>query len=659
MILWALGFSIALAQPTPFPNATSGGGGYPGLGGGVGGVFGGGGYTGGLIGGSGPSGPFGINPQSDFGASSGKSPGSSLNSKAYVADTVSCPFRRDKADNAASLLAGVNNALSDLSGKCSSLSTSLGNLQDSTRNLNSLNQGMNGGLQNGSVTVTCANYEHALRQEFDFISANPTIRASKSQNYGTCAFQQGSLLTECLESAYVEALSTFHFNCKDQFEEQAMNTVKQSLNGLVSQMNTLINQSSSCDKDPEVQKSIILASINTIAAVSAMAPAAGLSGTAIDLSGRVINNLVEKYFSSKGPANAIQVLLREDESENLACLWYSLQNRTLNCVAQEAEKNLPKEIKVTTCPGSKIPGLPLMTGKSLAELKQVLTESLDNRTSEAVASLLNTEFDSSNGKPPQSVEKALDDISKTLQASGNSERKALGLKVENLLSNLKTSAIPFGAFKSPTDKTVPAETLNWNEITTAYLDEVGTDNGIRKLQASEEIKQAIDAGYKIAMESREHLLSGDDYQRSLNIASSYMVSNFQNVFLERLEKLNKTYELNKAFQTNSKNLGDLKPIYTLCSQAASMFYVGKVGNAEIERSFNNVRAPSPIFTKACSKFNCTNEPKVMSPFPVSEFGETKRPQELSSYQCNQVSKYNQGLDLLKKNVEKTGLACPN
>jgi hypothetical protein len=581
--------------------------------------------------------------------------------RAYVADSMSCPFRKDKGDEASALLGGVTSALSDLKAKCPALETTLANLDQQANNLRNANLMLGQNSVDGTVPVTCGNYESVLRREFDFVSGNPSLRISKS-SYTNCMGLSASDLSSCMENSYVESLAQNHFNCAQQEDKDSKVVARRNLQAFVDQMNTLIDQSASCDKNGAVKQSLLSASVDTLAMISSMAPVAGFSGELLTMSGPLMNNMVNRLFTGKGPSEGIEAINNEIESENISCLWYNLQNRTLNCQQSDAQKNVPKPVSAGTCVNVSSTVLPLPSAKMVSDLDKVLTAAVGKNDLSNLPELMNAEIPGSDGKGSTSYNKMLDEISQTLSKSTDPARKSMGVQVGALKKNIDEFTSSLG-FKPTSDsaaaKISAALPKNWEDIAKAYQAEIGADGAVRRLQASEDIKTLTENGYKLALAAHEKSFKADDYQQSLGVASSYMVTNFQKLFNERLKLLNQRYVQNKDQESAVEKLGDLKPLFAMCSQAASMFYASPVSDPKVSRSLAQIRNPgaNETYHQACDRFQCSKLPSPFKLFKESDFTETSLSQKYKAYQCQQVAQYDTGLSALEKNVKDHEEPC--
>lgn len=585
---------------------------------------------------------------------------------AYIGNEFACPFRRNPADNASSLISGVVNALSDLKDKCPSLANSIQNVQAQAEFLNQNLTGTNP-MRSGMLEVNCQNYQTALRKEFDHISENPSMRAQRSQRYSSCSILETNKQQACIDKTYVENLSETHFNCAGQYNEAKNETLKKSVQSLATQMNTLLNQSSTCDKPEQIKKSLLSAGINTLSTIAAVAPGAGLASLILGTTGPLLNTLVNTLFSKASPQEGIEALNNEVEAENLSCLWYNLQNRTLNCSQNRIEKQTPRSVDLNIC------GQP---AKSQAlTLSPKLIENLKNLDS----------IIKSSASDPRAAPNTLEILEKVIPSVDESSSLSLTHKIEKMkvvlaASNEKSDKEyakildeflrAKNEFTIKSKKTADPEKLhkmqkelmgkipsNWEQITSAYWKLNSKNDPLASLKASEELKLLVSKGYQIALENIQFQESADDYQQSLHIASNYMVTNFKNYFEKRLQELNQRYETNKDESTNKEKLGDLKPLFALCSQAAAIYQTSPVSNPRVERSFNNISSPSNSYINACSRFNCTQPPSLIRPFQESDFDAGSKSQKFRAYQCKMVGSYDDNLLQLERNVLASSEPC--
>lgn len=593
-------------------------------------------------------------------------------STALIGDTQFCPFRKDQSDIASDAISGVINSLQSLASKCPAIKNSALNLERQAQHLNSISQGLNS--NQGRVDLNCNNYPHVLEREYRLVIKNKNY-ISKIQRYSECTAES----KECLEEKYFSSLGDFADSCRMANDLTKKDTVKQSLEQLVTQTEALLDQSSKCDKVEGYTSAMTSVGINSLTTLAALAPGAGIAGSIIGLSGRLLSSLSDKFFSEGSPNEGISDLKDEQEFADLACLYYTLQNRTLNCQKQ-APLNFSKPSNSKLCDLGHDSNL-----DDIAKLFQKVSNLQNEQPVKEMVSILNSEIQDPN-EGPQAKQTMMDLL---LKASGPKEKES-GLprlnnfgpipldagprdpQLHSLLQRIRrhsenTKGLPptdadkrHALFeKTLSDKDRILLSRSPDIISKYWEGQSGGTDYFATLKRKSGNSEAKIAGYQIALASAKNseLSEEDAYQRQLNIAVNYMTRNFRSQFEGQLENLDKTARNNFSKQDLNGKISDLMPILRICSLTGSMFYANPQRDMKNDWALMQMTGkPVASYDKICSQFQCSEASKSpISPFQINKddpFG------TMRIAQCSAVDSQKKSQDQLVKNLREFGKPCP-
>jgi hypothetical protein len=587
-----------------------------------------------------------------------------MQEKAYVGNEAMCPFKESKDDVARSALSGVINELNKLSAKCPQIKADVVNLEIMIQRVDGTAKALQ--MNSGVINANCNNYKFILQKEFESMVKNPDLK-EKSDRYSKCKTTD----QKCFENNYYESLGNFANSCRTALSVEKNRIAKQNLESLANQTEQIINKSKQCSASEDIASGVTSIGINSITAIAALTPGAGLAGTLVGLSGRILSSLAAGYFSRNSPKNAVDALKGEERFSDLACAYYAIQNRALNCDKQ----NIYLPTKPTKTPCDEVEADNLV---DIRNLRDRIASLKVPQKFENLMNTMNSEVVDLEGGP--SKKKTLLDLlieaSASQQKVGMPEIPGVGQqaagpskKLNQLLSRIKKHSKTIANLSEEEKKkrndffgrTLTEQDRKTLEKADEILrdhwksQDAGTD-WFTALENTTSRDQLVEAGYKIALASQDiDEVQEDPYQRRLMIAQGYMNKHFKSQFEDRLSNLQKTYQNNKGQANKSQKLSDLAPILRICSLNASIFLTNTTSDLENNWAINQVIAPSGTYEEVCKQFECNEGESPLKLFKPDTTKQSKL--DLTQYQCNAVSNQTKAFNALRENIKKYGEPC--
>ncbi len=547
-----------------------------------------------------------------------------------------------------------------------------------------------------TASITCSNYQQNLAFDFNMaVKINRTDATMVPSTYASCvpgyAFSSetsGVLVTaddfnKCAKNRYLAQLEHFSSTCPFNKEAQSKASQNQqlrtSLNQLAQNAENLIRAAGSC-KSSTVTQSVIHTSMQTLTALAALSPGAGLAGAGVAMAGKLVSALVDSFFDKKSPDEILKLIRREDEMEEINCVNYILQRETLQCenlIFDSPPGEAAPEAKDQACI-SYYYG----TSNSVSALSRSLQSVVDSarsagRGSKALDGLLKGMtmpiHDPVNGKKAIPMSEYLTDISEALAKDPSIESQTRSKELKYLLdsyqkvtdslnpeikqSNRPSLSEAVGQFQQAAMMMAQKSDTGsvFEDSIEQYWNIKGKSAEFAAIKGYGRLQSDLQQGYQSSLELfkalQDYEASGSA-QRKLDVAHSGFMDVFKPRFDKRLLELNENFEGNRNRQTKKDSVKDLVPIIQLCVLNAGAFYFGE--SKSNLKSRNNISSSIPeTYRKVCGKLDC--HMKIFDPSGTAAPGE--RSMNFRVHQCGLLVKYPEILTNAVKDFESKGTVC--
>jgi hypothetical protein len=599
-------------------------------------------------------------------------------SEGKVFNNTTCPFRRDSSsvDQLVKQARSALQNLADQNAKCPATKKIAEQMEKNLSAILEYNQRKNDSQANlDTNTLSCSNYESVMREEFEFVVNQNQLRntswvQSNVSRYSSCGNSGagGDPFEVCASKIYAAGLKSQMMKCngvRQMVEDKGRATFQQNvLKDLATDAKILLENSKQCQGDPQTSKFVLQSVLGAVSSLGYLS-SGPLMGAATALTGDLLSSFIQRFFQDKSPSALVDYIDAEYQSEELNCLYYELQNRSLNC------GQLIRRFNPVAC--NRDTQFFYMIS-SIGQIEAVVEREKDQdallKELDKLNSIFRTGWFNEVHDPQQPNEPALpardlmkkiagpdfpaDELWQASQeisgayndpgASPETRKQALLKLLKPIRESLDRRAKGGEAF---------SETLKRKGRDYWIAADKGTEyeKNINAMFA-QKFDWDVPAFSPINEKTVRELVDASGAQNKLDIAHSAFLAGYQKKFERRLEEIAERFEQNRKFQSDEDSALDLIPLVQMCSLNASMFYFESTDMTKKVR--NNLSSrPSSAYRSACSLISCQ-----IPPFDLNRFPEERRPREFRNYQCSMPFKYPEALDKILKNMKKLHRPCP-
>jgi len=595
--------------------------------------------------------------------------------QAKILNAGSCPFRRDSSsvDNLVKQAKSALQNLADQESKCPATKRIAEQLEKNLNAVLEYNKINNENRQTmDSGDLNCENYQSALKSEFEFVmnqnmlKNTPWIQSNISR-YGSCGDSNSSKQTfeECASKVYFASLEKETVKC-DRYQAYKKTTGREQfsqdvMKELAANAKILLENSKQCQGDSSTSKFVIQSVLGAVSSLGYLATGP-LTGAAVALTGDLLSSFVQRFFSDKSPSALIGYIDAEYEFEELNCLYYELQNRSLSC------NNL---ISASVKPGCTLDNRFFHLIGSISQIENALdknqtdsfmipelrtmhfifTDKENFRTADpmsgATQSLNFIKQININQFPVesfQSISKEVDAVLSDQSATQEKKDKALLAYLKPIQESSRAVA---AGEASLSQKLKESGNAYWN----AAGRNQEYENNIKALSNWQFIRNSP-VFNAVNEKTIKELVDSSGAQNKLDIAHSAFLNGYKSKFEKRLTSLYERYQKNVTYQSREDSALDMIPLLQMCTLNSSMYYFESTDMTQKAR--NNVSSrPDSTYREACEMFKCQ-----IPFFDPNQFQKEQRPQAFRHYQCSLNFKYSEAIDKLMANMKTTGKPCP-
>lgn len=404
--------------------------------------------------------------------------------------------------------------------------------------------------------------------------------------------------------------------------------------------------------------------LDTIATVSA---GFGLTGLISGFLSKIIGAVIDSNAMKGSPKMGARQLEDEIKFENLACVWYQVQNRNLNCQEHQEEKSKSDSIKRPFC-SKYLDALGLSDNlvnlkNLIAKFNQIGKSEDENDSLDQMNSLLNKNI----AHPSEGIEKSITvkahmtDVSAELLKSKNLKDKDSGGKLKSLLDAMDELS------------TLTAQTANISE------EELGKIKAkFKKSLTKFNVDDAIDRYWKLkkadftpsAMFLLDPSMSAYNALKSLgvtydgniskiNLATNLMVKHFRDPFIARLKLTNERYQDSIRQGDPKATLSHAVQLTNLCTLVAGMYYAENKSDDGVLKANSLREIPDSVprdYENLCKPISCI----VVNKKPIlfsSHESEIKRADDFKTHTCQMQLDYDIVIKAVSENLKEGKAVC--
>jgi hypothetical protein len=611
---------------------------------------------------------------------------------------VACPFaNQNPSDSLAQVRASLN-ALSRSGDVCSSM------ISQNAANLDSI---LNSILEerfpvhqiniDGSTPLTCENFEVVLTRERQLARDSKNnqyyvIGADFLPRYRPCemfkrpeseidestlapeyqGITQGQRFDVCVDRIFQENYYRKIEECEVRSELESENRRNQAYRDQVTQLTrvtqNLITSSANCN-NADILRNITQAVIPLVTTIGTFSVANPLVGVGISFGGGIASALVDRFFNTNGPNEYLQLLENEEQTVNLNCLYYQVQNDTLACgrsnpIDAEAPETIPscnvndpevflEEILSLSQQLRRILGSndPLVQADIADHIRNLLSQNLTLPDGEQVRALdyLERASQSLSSDPSQTGELLAGRRLGRVIAAHREWENAINTTPIDESAILASNAQLISSVRGENGEQ-PLDLIDTMRRFWTREQQGSSSTMIGRLRAMEDPNRFFSASPQASADLTT--------TRTTRISHDALIHLYQQRFQTKLAEDHESYLANRKAPGDSlhhTNLDYLIPIFQSCSLNAGMFYYQRRDGTH--HSVNRVaRNPGEVYSNVCEMFDCPHNPLLPQFQPRG--GAESLPSQFRSYQCAINAQYNQLLNRLVTNYRQQGEICP-
>lgn len=522
------------------------------------------------------------------------------------------------------------------------------------------------------IGATCFNYESLLKLEYQ----NALVKPASVQRFASCDGMTEPELSTCIVNIYTEAKSRMGRNCRRTAELKTRAELMNSMLDASNAISRALSNSAVCQKGASqvAEETVQVAAGNFLGALTSAAPAFGMGGLALSMGANIVEGLISKIASDKSATGLIAKIQSEKDFPNIACLWWSMQERVLDCdsnTPRKAEGYIPPFCQgyLSAQPFEKtsITSLVNYFSDSKSILNQRPADEVADKSQETDRKIIDS-FDSMLNKKiadpvagrgePISMVSHLSEMLKTLKLKENTknfdrdEMKSISEQVKGLESLIALRGQMYAC--NPLGEECGFEMIE--------KDDAGTD---LKTKFTAQIKKldigvVVDSYWKIKKPNDKikitEILDLQNFnssriskynQTSLITPVNAMVSTFKATFESALADASQRYSANVEKIKNNKtkdysiSLTDMQMAAGNLTKMCSL--IGGLYNSKVEAGLSALTNVQPNnnskYSEACKKVKCikseSNDSIIIDPDMKD-----KSSFDYKKYQCNNRADFN-------------------
>ncbi len=602
--------------------------------------------------------------------------------KAYTGVVENCPFKARDDQSVSDMLQSVKGSLRQLASDCPQLSEKVkqaeNRLQLSVEQMNRNSD--NGNASNFSTTSTspnpslegiqinCNNYKNLLNREHEIAVSRIGVLELPTR-YISCSSESNQ--SECINKKFMLSVTEAHQTCQKTATSRIQEDTIKKLVEATDSFATLIREVDQCptkQRTPQLLLNTSASFLDTIASVSA---GFGVTGIISGFLAKTIGAVLDSQAIKNSPAMDVRQIENESKFEDLACIWYQVQNRNLRCQEYQREKITQPNLKQPMCADylnqkSIVPGTTDL--KSLIDSIKFLKKDLDDEDINSTVDNISTLFNKKIADPIEgagksvTVEEHLLEISETLKKSSSLTDKESGRKINLIIESIKNIT------KIEADSTI-------NESERAKKIEmfkVNFKNNLSKLKFDEAIDQywflkgakvspsallIVDSNLA-AYKAIQNL--GTEYDSNIpkiHLATNLMVKHFRDEFVNRLNLTSSRYLAAVKEGDKTTTLAHAVQLTNLCGLAAGMYYANDSGDeVKVGNTLRKVKSQPPSdYERSCKDISCLQTPKPI--IFKSEKKGTELAESFRHHECQMQLDYDVIMKNVKDRINRTGTVC--
>ncbi|MBC7743412.1 MAG: hypothetical protein H7061_14540, partial [Bdellovibrionaceae bacterium] len=374
--------------------------------------------------------------------------------KVYAGVVESCPFKAKEDKSLNELLDSVKSSMRQLANDCPQLNEKV--KQAESRLQISLEPSMrmsDNGMGPAFLTsarspnpsleglqINCANFKTLLTREHEIAVSRVGVLGLPSR-YSEC---KGDDVQTCIDKRFMLSMKEANDTCKSTGATRVQEELGARLLEAAETFSSLIRESNQCpvkDRTPQLLLNTGSAFLDTIATVSG---GFGLTGVISGFLAKTMGAILDSQVMKNSPKVGVRQLEDEVKFDNLACVWFQLQNRNLHCQEYQNEKLARSQVERPLCNDY----LDRNLGDDIYNLKMLvknfnqagvnagtdINQGFDNMTQ-----LLNKKISHpTEGKgKATTIQEHLEEISQTLVNSKMQKDKEQGRKLRTVLESSK------------------------------------------------------------------------------------------------------------------------------------------------------------------------------------------------------------------------------
>lgn len=629
-----------------------------------------------------------------------------LNHNAFAQQTantgapVGCPFTNTSPTDSIAQVRASLRSLAGSSGVCNQMisqnATSLDTLLNSILEERFPIQNIN---LDGTTPLTCENFEAVLSREKQLVmdaknNEYYTIGTGFLPRYRQCeifkrdvteidestldpeyeGLTQSQRFDICIEKVYQENFYRKVEECEIRGELERENRRNEAYRARVTEITrvatNLISSSQDCS-NADILRSITQTIIPLITTVGTFAYANPLVGVGMALGGNLASALVDRFFNTNGPNEYIALLENEEQTTNLNCLYYQVQNDVLACGRPSpfVEDN---SAQIVGCYNQRQDDFL----RQIYDLSQAVRRALGSNDPLAQADIadeIRRQLEAEIRLPDGTMIKSLDYLDLAAASLRSDPSKTADVITARRLDKVKEAYNDWNAAVSGPDGVDEEKIIESNaKLMTALKGEGGqqpldlVDTMRRYWSRDQRENSQSMIGRLRAMENPGSYFSPTPQQSSLirvsrgtRISHDALVHLYQQRFANKLEEQHEGYLRNRKPSGDGEfqsNLDYLIPLFQSCSLNAGMHYYQ--ARDEEHHSVNRVSpTPTEKYQQVCGMFQCPGD-SLLPAFNPSSGNPDTIASQFRNYQCAVTAQYNQMLNRLVNNYRRDGQICP-
>lgn len=598
---------------------------------------------------------------------------------AYAGVVETCPFKSAADQSVTDLVDSVKSSLNQLAKDCPQLSERVRQAEQklisvnvNQKERNSDNSGYYSNMQSPNpsldgLTLNCRNYKTLLTREQEIAISRIGVTSLPSRYY-SCANRDDP--AQCINKIFMQSMSESSANCKATLNDKLDEEMTKKIFAAADSFSDLVRESNSCPVTQRTPQLLLNTSSGFLDVLAGVSMNFGLAGALSGFLAKTVGSLLDSQALSDSPKLAIYQLENESNFENIACIWYQLQNRNLRCQEYQVEAvNAQTNRRAVTCP--EYLNNTFAGGNNLLSLKSLMQNlnSIEKNSEENSAESLDEIVDLMKKKIPHpiegpgkaiTVENHMAEISEVLAASNLQKDRSQAEKLnrvmhltkklvathqdQTLVSSKKSAELDKIRKEFQTD----IKKFNFNEAVDRYW--------VLKGQTAPSVLLSIEsslAGNKAILNMSQGI---DTNIPKIQLTSNFMVKNFNIMFEKRLELVRRRYDAALKDGDTQAVKSHALQLMNLCSMASGMFLSSVDGDdIQVYNALRRINLDKGKYNKACSAISCLDKPKKVL------FSSDKKGKELADdfrkHQCQTLLDYDIIVEDLNRRLTATGAIC--